>query len=723
MSDVVLEPSVSPLSSIESDYIAIETDDEIISRAEAEQQNEIVALNETDGGWKLDLGDGFQRQWEAIIAALIARTNDESDQVSMDSNSSSIDDLTYLIEDKVFIISLLGNTSSGKSFIARHLLDESQDNEVIYGPVCIDEKEKKGATTANINCYVSQSIRNQKTLVLDYEGEKGSAFPLLHYARRSHRHLSRTAKKAHCRRQAVTDYFPKLAYILSDVVILIGNDDLASTDYLARCREFALKANDGVNQMVNRPLLIIIQNKASLAQSLRFDVITRKFFEIHGKEADDLRPYFSSIECFSLPHKDQLQRTKTGLLDGQEIFNQQIADLKNIFVTLSNHHSERVITHAQWLYLLQRVLPIVQNGSSVSLHTLLSEIVAYDNNQTMNTTRCCFLHSYNLMPIHSPAWFDNCCRFAIHVLAHCLAVKAYDQRELMSAHIIHEQCEKALKRLSNVLEEFQPCEALYTGQGRSSKNKDDEHPVYCYQHQGAHEGCHRTCESVYGLTPWKEFWGWSFTDVWPGEFVPSTRHKMKNTIFSNNIIEDLPHLVIERMNAFRQDPEATYYLFTDLLLSNQLSEQPLEIFSHICFCGSNSTSALVDSDGLWNDSEHQTRRSRLGRITITRRLLLSSLPQSSAHRWVACWKCYRKLDAAWNRLSINPTSPAAHVHSPPAREVPACAICFNGQRDFLFIPCGHRGFCENCADKIIHKNSLCPFCRASVTGKQRVHDV
>jgi hypothetical protein len=723
MSDTVHEPSVSPLSYIESDYLQIEIDDVMVSRAEAEQQNEIVALNETDGEWKLDLGNGFHRQWEEIIAALIARPNDEFDQVSRNSNTSQIDDWAYLIEDKVFTISLLGNTSSGKSFIAQHLLDESHDDAGIHGPVCIDEKEKKGATTANINCYLSQSIRNQKTLVLDYEGEKGSAFPLLHYARRNLRHLSRTVKKAQHRRQAVADYFPKLAYILSDVVIVIGNDDLASTGYLTRCHEFALKANNGVNQVVYRPMLIIIQNKASLAQSLRFEVITQKFFDIHGKEAHDLRSYFSSIKCFCLPHKEQLQRTKTGTLDGLEIFNQQIADLKNIFVALSNHHNKRALTHAQWLYLLQRVLPIVQSGSLVSLHTLRSEIVAYDNNQIMNTTKLCFLYSYNSVPIHSPAWFDNCCRFAIRVLAHCLSVNAYSQRELIPARVIHEQCEKALEQLSNVLEKFQPCEALYPGKGCSSKTKDDEHPVYCYQHRGAHEGGHRTCESVYGLTPWKELWGWCSTDVWPGDFVPSTKPTMKNTIFSNDIIEDLPDLVVEQMNAFRQDPEATYYLFTDLLLSNQFSEQPLEIFSRICFCGSNLTSASVDSDGLWNDLEHQTRRSRLDLITMTRSLLLSSLPQSSAHTWATCRKCVRKLSAAWTRLSIHPTSPLVHIDSPFSSEVSNCAICFDDQRNFLFIPCGHRGFCESCANTIINKNSLCPFCRAPITGKQRVHDV
>ncbi|CAF1540480.1 unnamed protein product, partial [Rotaria sp. Silwood1] len=500
---------------MEEDFKEPEINDDIAARAEMEQKNEIVALNDAGSSWELDLGDGFRTQWQEITALLTSSVNEDYDGISICSDSSSIVDTTDITEDKVFIISLLGNTSSGKSFVARHLLSESEDNDFVNGPTCVDEAEKKGATTVNINCYLNKFTNHQKTLILDYEGEKGSGFPLLHFAQRRFARVSRTAEKAQQRRQAITDYFPKLAYILSNVVILIGNDDLASTDYLTRCREFALKANDGVSQMVNPPMLIIVQNKGSLAQSQNHEEITKKFFDIHGQEAAALKPYFSDIKCFCLPHRDQLQRTKNGILDGHQIFNQQMADIREMFLKIRDRNSERSLTHAQWLYLLQRVLPIVQSGKSVSLHTLLSEIVAPDGDQMIEISRRCFLYTYDMMSIHSPAWFDYCCRFAVRVMAHFLAVQNYNQPELMSERIVSEQCDKALEELSNILEEFQPCEALYTGKGRSSKNNDAEHPVYCYQHKGAHRGGHRTCQSVYGLAWWKEFLGWSSTDVWP----------------------------------------------------------------------------------------------------------------------------------------------------------------------------------------------------------------
>jgi ABC-type dipeptide/oligopeptide/nickel transport system ATPase component len=646
------------------------------------------------------VGAAFHRQSEEIKIKLTAAITDGVDRDSIDSDTPSTTDSVSLLEDKVSVISLLGNTSSGKSFIAQHILTDSHPQDLAGGPVTIDEIEKKGATTANINCYVSLSATNKKTLVLDYEGEKGARFPLLLYARRGLAHLTRSAEKARHRRQAVTDYFPKLAYILSDVVILLGNDDLASTDYLTRCQEFALKANDGVSQMVHRPLLIIIQNKASSIQSVESSAVTQKFFEIHGQEAEALRPFFSDIKCYCLPHTDQLQRTKTGMLDGREIFHQQMNDLKKLLATVRSDNYQRSLTHAQWLYLLQRVLTIVQSGKSVSLHTLLSEIVAHDDDKTVGITIRCFFRLYNETSIHSLVWFADCYRFAIRVLAHCLAVKAHEQRELMSERIIHEWCEKALQQLSIKLGKFQPCVARYTGKGRSSKEKDNEHAVYCYQHKGAHEGGHRTCQSVYGLTRWKEFWGWPSTDVWPGEFESSTNRENHVETFSEEMINDLSRMVRELMVVFQQDPETIYHTFVSLF-RHWCSKRPMEIFCCICFCASSSNTFSCDSNRTQNNSSPQRKRRRQRDLLVMQYRLMTRRLDSNGYDSVECQTCYQKLYDAWDKPhnfiahSIVPTSAQADS------DVSKCAKCSDGIRDTLLVPVGYRGFCDSCARSAI----------------------
>jgi hypothetical protein len=178
----------------------------------------------------------------------------------------------------------------------------------------------------------------------------------------------------------------------------------------------------------------------------------------------------------------------------------------------------------------------------------------------------------------------------------------------MSERIIHEQCEKSLKLLSTKLDEFQPCEALYTGKGRSSKHKDNEHPIYCYQHKGAHEGGHRTCQSVYGLTAWKEFWGWSSTDVWPGDFMSSKGNGENGGVLSENVVNDLSRKVRELMVAFQQDSRSIYRMFTDLFHDCRQSN-PSEIFYRICFCAPKSIATPRPSNHAQrNSTAEQIRR-------------------------------------------------------------------------------------------------------------------
>lgn len=51
-------------------YEQPEVNDETVEQAEAERQNEIVVLDDTDGPWKLGLGDGFQKQWQQVTNSL-----------------------------------------------------------------------------------------------------------------------------------------------------------------------------------------------------------------------------------------------------------------------------------------------------------------------------------------------------------------------------------------------------------------------------------------------------------------------------------------------------------------------------------------------------------------------------------------------------------------------------------------------------------------------------
>ena len=65
----------------------------------------------------------------------------------------------------------------------------------------------------------------------------------------------------------------------------------------------------------------------------------------------------------------------------------------------------------------------------------------------------------------------------------------------------------------------------------------------------------------------------------------------------------------------------------------------------------------------------------------------------------------------------------ARKQSPPdvgekrPREEDTCAICMQGERDAVFVPCGHLVACMGCAQQL---SQTCPICKQAVGRVQRV---
>ena len=57
------------------------------------------------------------------------------------------------------------------------------------------------------------------------------------------------------------------------------------------------------------------------------------------------------------------------------------------------------------------------------------------------------------------------------------------------------------------------------------------------------------------------------------------------------------------------------------------------------------------------------------------------------------------------------------------REDEKCKICYENEGDYLLVPCGHKGLCSRCCDKILTSSSQCPICKTYTYMKQRVHNV
>ena len=50
-----------------------------------------------------------------------------------------------------------------------------------------------------------------------------------------------------------------------------------------------------------------------------------------------------------------------------------------------------------------------------------------------------------------------------------------------------------------------------------------------------------------------------------------------------------------------------------------------------------------------------------------------------------------------------------------------CVICFDGDPEYVFMPCGHGGYCQACAHKLfVRPPHHCPICRHELKGVVRV---
>jgi hypothetical protein len=64
---------------------------------------------------------------------------------------------------------------------------------------------------------------------------------------------------------------------------------------------------------------------------------------------------------------------------------------------------------------------------------------------------------------------------------------------------------------------------------------------------------------------------------------------------------------------------------------------------------------------------------------------------------------------------------AAPVAVDVDEEANMCVICFDGTPEYVFMPCGHGGYCQTCAHKLfVRPPHHCPICRKLLRGVVRV---
>lgn len=377
---------------------------------------EFIKLNDQTDLQKMVTSDGFEAQWNRLHGSPV-----KANSVASVTDERQSDAMPVVINNDVFVISLLGDTGNGKSFLANHLLPATEKDR----PVVIEETQRHGSTTANIMCFETTAFTPELSqtdfLLLDYEGEHGSYLPYML------QNLSEqwTTERAETRRKAVSEYFPKLAYTVSNIIILLSRDDFSNSEYISRCYDFAERATKHLQHVPYKPVLILVHNCSSPNMLQPIKEVTHQFFEMHDKNTEKLRNFFDALYCMRLPYKINDTTNTNEMSNPTQMFSNQIIDLKKLIIHVyRKHQNERTLPHISWLDIISLAIDIISKNRTVMMHMLLRQVLVKDPGDIeKNTVMFLFTILYKKIDIHTPRWFHFCRTFALHVLARAIAIR------------------------------------------------------------------------------------------------------------------------------------------------------------------------------------------------------------------------------------------------------------------------------------------------------------
>jgi hypothetical protein len=557
---------------------------------DTERRHEIVALLPGGGetGWHLLLN---YRNWNAIRGRI------DEDAPTM-------------------VISFLGDTEVGKSHTIRELMSDGEERPFVQRGA-----DQRASTTSNVNLFECRSLVPGVTVnLLDFEGENGSeatvvggsgatsrkgsgsggtasalgiglaasagvggatgSSSLLSSAlnRSSSRPPSASSSSSSSsslassqiglglgtRSEAVREYFPRLAYTTSDVVVMVGTDPFFSTRYLERVVEFARRANAGVTD-VDLPVLLLVSNKRDGDRCvLDIQLSTQQFTDACGDAFRTLDQYFSALVCVYLPNKRNKTVDENGnVFDGAEMFAQQIDKLKRLLAALmrarlvsryennsgggGQQQQSRLITSKQglWFELVPRVIRELNSGRQVHVTRLVDESWSAAMSRTSgdresaNDVMKSFVSYLRPKPslsqgakvIHEDFLrrFDRfcslCCAIAVRIAA--ARLRSVDPAYRIDSRV-RSFAKAQIEAMKLILEDVAPCRALYSqaklapGESLGFPVDRPDEPVLCLLENRVHSKGHRSNRRVRGggKSVWQKMVGnlLPYTPAWEGQF-------------------------------------------------------------------------------------------------------------------------------------------------------------------------------------------------------------
>lgn len=253
-------------------------------------------------------------------------------------------------------VSVLGKTGTGKSFLLQSLFGKGEDAPNVKSDEASADIQ---STSLGVAHYTSTLGSKQHIVHLDVEGEDGTATPqdasMLSKMIGSSgatrcvewvREKMAGEKNEEKRKQIESEYcqkrtnqvkyaVPRLMYLISDLILILGLDPLQSSYYSEKCK--ILKATSSGNRIA-APALVVVLNKASYSDCMTpgasgprpktIEETTQAYLDVHDPSGE-LKRYFNNICCICLPNRD-LKAKPGGYPD--EVFKTNLKELRGVLL-------------------------------------------------------------------------------------------------------------------------------------------------------------------------------------------------------------------------------------------------------------------------------------------------------------------------------------------------------------------------------------------------------
>lgn len=312
---------------------------------------------------------------------------------------------------------------------------------------------------------------------MDVEGDSGgNALPLT-----EHEKVMQTLKEIdmdedtyfQLRRESVVEHLPRLAYVISDILIYVSSSDFSSHSYYDTVQEVAI--NSATRGVLNseRPSLILICNKSGLTKTFDVEKTTKNFFDLHDKKRTLLQTYLD-VKCIRIPdmHKKDIIKKDGTKIRCETVFSQQINELyktiskllkgrKKYREKLGNLYSEWI-----WCQLFDLTLSKFNFSAGLRMGSILSEALMASDDILSKAVR--FFNLINLKPFSQQHYIEKR-KHAIRMLACFILKEMLDLVPELKTVIFsqmrmkekREEAKRLLYQFIQQLERLQPCQALY----------------------------------------------------------------------------------------------------------------------------------------------------------------------------------------------------------------------------------------------------------------------